>query len=104
MWHNSFIFKLNGNGGRLENLLNLLQDLLKERKQSAVLIEQVFTSKNINARVLQGSILSVLLFLIYIYDLTWVLTANAKLSANDASLFSVIHDNQTSANDLSKDL
>ena len=103
MWHNSFIFKLNGNGG-LENLRNLLQDLLKERKQRAVLIEQVFTSKNINAGVLQGSILSVLLFLIYIYDLTWVLTANAKLSANDPSLFSVIHDNQTSANDLSKDL
>ena len=95
MWHN---------GGRLENLRNLLQDLLKERKQRAVLIEQVFTSKNINAGVLQGSILSVLLFLIYIYDLTWVLTANAKLSANDPSLFSVIHDNQTSANDLSKDL
>ena len=81
-----------------------MQDLLKERKQRAVLIEQVFTSKNINAGVLQGSILSVLLFLIYIYDLTWVLTANAKLSANDPSLFSVIHDNQTSANDLSKDL
>ena len=43
-------------------------------------------------------------FLIYINDLTEDLTTNAKLFADDIFLFSVVHDTQTSANDLTKDL
>ena len=42
------------------------------------------------------------LFLIYINDLTEGLSSNAKLFADDTSLFSVIHDIQTSANNLNK--
>ena len=45
-----------------------------------------------------------MLFLIYINDLTEGLTTNLKLFADDTSLFSVLHDTQTSANDLNKDL
>ena len=45
-----------------------------------------------------------LLFLIYINDLTEDFSTNAKLFADDTSLFSVIHDIQTSANNLNKDL
>ena len=44
------------------------------------------------------------MFLIYINDLTEDLSTNAKLFADDTSLFSVIHDIQTSANNLNKDL
>ena len=44
------------------------------------------------------------MFLIYINDLTEGLSTNAKLFADDTSLFSVIHDTQTSANNLNKDL
>ena len=50
------------------------------------------------------SILGPLLFLIYINDLTEGLPLNSKLFAEDTSLFSVIHDIQTSANNLHKDL
>ena len=44
------------------------------------------------------------MLLIYINDLTEGLSSNAKLFADDTSLFSVIHDIQTSANNLFKDL
>ena len=40
----------------------------------------------------------------YINDLSEVLSTNAKLFADDTSLFSVIHNSQTSANVLNKDL
>ena len=62
------------------------------------------TRTNVTSGVTQGSILSPLLFLIYINYLSEGLSTNAKLFADDTSLFSVIHDSQTSANDLNKDL
>ena len=104
VWHDGIIYKLTQNGIS-GNLLNLLEDFLKERKQRIVLNGQVSTWKNINAGVPQGSILGPLLFLVYINDLTEGLTTNVKLFADDTSLFSVVHDTQTSAaNDLNKDL
>ena len=103
VWHDGIIYKLTQNGIS-GNLLNLLEDFLKERKQRAVLNGQVSTWKNINAGVPQGSILGPLLFLIYINDLTEGMMTNVKLFADDTSLFSVVHGTQTSANDLNKDL
>ena len=90
VWHDGIIYKLiqNGISGNLRVVLN----------------GQVSTWKNINAGVPQGSMLGLLLFLIYINDLTEDLTTNVKLFADDTSLFSVVHDTQTSANDLNKDL
>ena len=100
--HDSIIYKLTQNGIS-GNLLNLLEDFLKERKQQLVLNRQVSTWKNVNAGVPQGSILGPLLFFIYINDLTEGLTTNVKLFADDTSLFSFVHDTQTSANNLNKD-
>ena len=86
------------------NLLNLLENILKEKKQHIDLNGQVSTWENINAGVTQGSILDPLLFLIYINELTEGLTTNVNLLTDDTSLFSVVHDTQTSVNDLNKDL
>ena len=80
------IYELTQNG-KLENLLNLLEDFLKERKQRVVLKRQVSSSKNINAGVPQGSILGSLLVLIYINDLREDLTTNVKLFADDNLFF-----------------
>ena len=103
VWYDGIIYKLTQNG-ILGNLLNLLENILKERKQHIDLNGQVSTWENINAGVTQGSILDPLLFLIYINELTEGLTTNVNLLTDDTSLFSVVHDTQTSVNDLNKDL
>ena len=55
-------------------------------------------------KLLQGSILGPLLFLVYVNDLANGYSSNAKLFADDASLFSVVHNANTTAKELNNDL
>ena len=59
---------------------------------------------NIEAWVPQGSTVGPLFFLIYINNLSDGLTSNPKLFADDTSLFSVVHNINSTANDLTNDL
>ena len=59
---------------------------------------------DVSAGVPQGSILGPPLFLIYINDLGDGLSSNAKLFADDTSLFSVVHNANTTAKELNNDL
>ena len=86
------------------DLLNILIDFLKERKQRVVLNGQHSKWSNISACVPQGSILGLLLFLIYINDLSDNLSSNPKLFADDTSLFSVVHHISQSGINLNNDL
>ena len=81
-----------------------MRDFLSARIQRVVLNGQASTWTNTTAGVPQDSILGRIFLLIYINDLSEGLSTNAKLFAGDTSLFSVIHDSQTSANALNKDL
>ena len=103
VWHEGLIFKLKQNviSG---NLLYPLCDFLRNRKQRVLLNGQVFDWSDVRAGVPQGSILGPLLFLIYINDLSEGLSSNAKLFADNTSLFSVIHESNTSALKLNSDL
>ena len=103
VWHEGVLFKLSQN--RISgNLLKLLTDFLKNRKQGVTLDGQTSFWTEVNAGVPQGSILGPLLFLIYINDLPDGLSSNVKLFADDTSLFSVVHGIHSSVSDLNKDL
>ena len=86
VWHEGLLLNLSLNtiSG---NILKLLGDLLYCCKQRVVLNGQYSSWKNVNAGVPQGSILGLLLFLIYFNDLSNVVSSNCKLFADDASLF-----------------
>ena len=103
VWHEEVIFKLQQNG-ILDDLLNILSDFLRNRKQRVTLNGQSSSWTNFNAGVPQGSILGQLLFLIYINDLPDGLSSNAKLFADDTSLFSVLHDINTYTIESNSDL
>ena len=103
VWHDGLIFKLRQNGIS-GDIINILQDFLRNRKQRVVLNGQCSSWADVNAGVPQGSILGPLLFLIYINDLSDGLKSECKLFADDTSLFSVVNDINTSASDLNEDL
>ena len=103
VWHKGLIYKLKQNGIS-GNIFNTIIDFLSFRKQRVILNGHVSQWTNIEAGVPQGSVLRPLLYLIYINDLSDDLSTNAKLFADDTSLFSVVRDINTSADHLNKDL
>ena len=82
--------------------METLTDFLKDRKQIVALNEQNSSWVNVQAGVPQCSILSLLLFLIYIniYQIIY----NKYKFADDTSLVSAVHDSTTSSCDLNYDL
>ena len=97
----SYKLKQNGTSG---NLLNLLSNFLRNRKQRVVLNEQTSSWADANAGVPQGLILDPLLLLIYINNLDDGFSSNANLFPDGTSLFSDVHNANTTANELNNDL
>ena len=93
--------KQNGISGKL---FDIITDLLKFRKQRVVSNGQYSSWTSIEAGVPQGSILGPLMFFIYINNLSDDLTTNVKLFADDTSLFSIVHNMNTSTTNLNNDL
>ena len=89
VWHDGLLYKLKllGICGRY---YNLIQSFLDNRHQKVVLNGQSSNWSLIKAGVPQGPVLGPLLLLVYINDLLQGLRYNAKLFADDTSLFSTI--------------
>ena len=84
---------------------NVLKIILNNnRKQRVVVNGQSSNWVDVKAGVPQRSIRGPLLFLTYINDLPEGLITNAKLFADDTSLFSVIQDIAASTKELNIDL
>ncbi len=103
VWHDGLIFKLK-RCGVSGQLLHLVKDFLKNRKQRTVLNGQSSNWGDIMAGVPQGSILGPLFFLVYINDLTAGLKCNVKLFADDTSLFTIVKDSNAAVSDMNHDL
>ena len=103
VWHEGLLYKLKSMGISGE-LYNLLENYLSDRFQWVLLNGQASSWRPVLAGVPQGSILGPLLFLIYINDLPNELKSNAKLFADDTSLFTIVKDKTESANIPSNDL
>ena len=81
-----------------------MTDFLGNRTQRVILNSQYISWAKVEAGVPQGSILGLLLFLIYINDLSENLASNSKLFADDISLFSVVKNADASNVDMNNDL
>ena len=103
VWHEGLLYKLKSMGISGE-LYNLLENYLSGRFQRVILNGQRSSWRPVLAGVPQGSILGPHLFLIYINDLPNELKSNAKLFADDTSLYTIVKDKNESANILNNDL
>ena len=103
VWHKGLLYKLKSMGIS-GDLFNLLENYFSGRLQRIILNGQTSSWRPVLAGVPQGSILGLLLFLVYINDIPNKLKSNAKLFGDDTSLFTIVKEKQESADVLIKDL
>ena len=94
VWHKGIIFKQKQKG-IFGKVLSVLFDFLKDKKERVTLSVPVSSWISVILRVPQGSVFAPFVFFVYINDLANGLSSNAKLFADDTSLFSIIHDVDT---------
>ena len=102
VWHDG-LFKLK-NYGISGSLFTVIKDFLSNRQQRVVLNVKSSCWSSITAGVPQGFGLGPLFFLIYINDLVDNINSEAKLFADNTSLFTVVYDVDIAANKLNRDL
>ena len=102
VWHEGLLFKLE-RIGISGNLLSLLKSFLSNRFERVLLNGHYSSWISVLPKVPQGSILGLLLFLMYINDLPDNLQSTAKLFIDDTSLFSTVYDPNISGSQLESD-
>ena len=103
MWHDGLLLKLKSYGIS-GCLFTVIKDFLNNRDQRVVLNGKSTVWSPITTGVPQRPVLGSLLFLIYINDLVDNISSEAKLSADDTSLFTVVYDVDIAADQLNRDL
>ena len=103
VWHPGLVQKLKQNGIS-DNMLQILENFLSDRYQRVTINGKVSSWRIIKAGVPQGSVLGPLLFLIYINDLIEGMKCDARIFADDTSIFKIVNDVNGAFNDLNHDL
>ena len=103
VWHPGLLYKLKQNGIS-ENLLLILENFLSDRYQRVTINGKTSSWRNVKAGVPQGSVLGPLLFLIYINDLIKDMKCDARIFADDTSIFKIVNNIAEAFNDLNHDL
>ena len=103
VWHPGLLFKLKQNGIN-GKMYQILENFLAGRKQRVTINGKMSDWKSVEAGVPQGSVLGPILFLIYINDLILGLKSDARVFADDTSLFTIIDDVNTAHEILYEDL
>ena len=86
IWHEGLIFKLKQIGIQGE-ALNIIKNFLSDREQRVTIDGQSSDWTQISAGVPQGSILGPLLFLVFINDITEVVSSDIRIFADDTFIF-----------------
>ena len=103
VWHKGLLRKLESIGIR-GSLLSWVKNYFSERKQRVVINNSTSSWHDINAGVPQGSILGLLLFIVFINDILTDINSTIKLFADDTSLYLIVDDPQETAQTLNDDL
>ena len=90
VWHKVVLYKLQQAGIR-GNILSFLSNYLSDRKQKVILPRLHSSRFDSLTGVPQGSILGLLMFLVYINDIIADKQAHIHLFADDTSLFMVVN-------------
>ena len=86
VWHRGLLFKLRQNGIK-GHILEWIADYLSSRKQQVQVNSVTSNVSHISAGVPQGSVFGLLLFLIYVNDISENLLSLTRHFADDSSLF-----------------
>ena len=81
-----------------------IESYLSNHKQRIVLNGKCSEWSSITTEIPQGSVLGPLFFLVCINDLVNDLSSDAKLFADDISLFTIVYDGNITAKQLNNDL
>ena len=103
VWAEGLIFKLKRIG--IEgHMINILTSFLEDRELRVAMDGVCSQWAGISAGIPQGSILGPILFLVYINDLTEVVSSDIKIFADDIIIFHIAEQNSTGilTNDLNK--
>ena len=94
VWHDGLLHKLKQFGIHGE-VLNIIKSFLSDREQRVVIDGICSGWADVEAGVPQGSILGPLLFLIYINDITEVVTSDLRIFADDTFIFRTADSNSS---------
>ena len=88
--HKRFLWKLNYIGGLQREVLEWMQDYMKDGEMRTIIRDAVSSARKVTSGVPQGSVLAPIMFQIYVNDMQCGVTSYMNLFADNAKLMRVV--------------